>query len=98
MPVRQPHRRPLTILDWEDWGKAPVGRDAACLWSASLAVPSLADRVLTEFADVLDTRAGRLSRLMLCTNVARAHRRTGRIGPLTHAMEAAAPNLLTALI
>jgi len=88
---------PLTILDWEDWGMAPVGWDAACLWSASLAVPTLADRVLAEFADVLDTRAGQLSRLLLCANVTRAHRRTGKAGPLTPAMEATTPTLLTAL-
>ncbi|WP_043224563.1 hypothetical protein [Streptomyces sp. NRRL F-5193] len=88
---------PLMILDWEDWGKAPVGWDAACLWSASLAVPALADRVLAEFADVLDTRSGRLSQLMLCANVTRAHRRTGRVGPLTHVMEEEAPRLLAAL-
>jgi hypothetical protein len=88
---------PLTLLDWEDWGQAPVGWDAACLWSASLPVPALADRVLDEFANVLETRAGRLSRLMLCANVTRAHRRTGKAGPLTAAVEAAAPALITAL-
>lgn len=84
----------LTLLDWESWGRAPVGYDAACLWSASLQVPNLADRVLAEFDDVLSTRAGRLSRLLLCANVARAHRRTGRTTALSAATEAAARDLL----
>ncbi|MEU9120588.1 aminoglycoside phosphotransferase [Streptomyces sp. NPDC048506] len=88
---------PLTLLDWEDWGLAPAGWDAACLWSASLPVPVLAARVLNVFADVLNTRTGQLSRLMLCANVARAYRRTGKAGPLTGAMEAAAAELLASL-
>ncbi|UQX04694.1 hypothetical protein [Streptomyces sp. RerS4] len=33
--------------------------------------------MLAELHDVLDTRPGRLSRLMLCANVERAHRRSG---------------------
>lgn len=30
------------MLDWEDWGRAPRGLDAANLWACSLAVPGLA--------------------------------------------------------
>ncbi|MEU8495212.1 aminoglycoside phosphotransferase [Streptomyces sp. NPDC006656] len=85
------------LLDWESWGRAPVGYDAACLWSASLTVSALAKRVLTEFADVLDTRAGRLSRLMLCANIERAHRRSGRETPITAPATAAAMELLRSL-
>ncbi|MFD0267829.1 hypothetical protein ACFVGY_14765 [Streptomyces sp. NPDC127106] len=48
----------LTFLDWESWGRAPVGNDAACLWSASLTVPALADKVLLEFDDVLTPGPG----------------------------------------
>ncbi|NEA55585.1 aminoglycoside phosphotransferase [Streptomyces sp. SID13666] len=85
----------LTIIDWESWGRAPVGWDAACLWSASLAVPTLADRVLTLFDDALSTRSGRLSRLLLCANTARAFRRTGRPAPQTEAMASVAQTLLS---
>ncbi|MEU8437106.1 aminoglycoside phosphotransferase [Streptomyces sp. NPDC029216] len=87
----------LILLDWESWGAAPVGYDAACLWSASLAVPALAERVLTEFADVLETRSGRLSRLMLCANIERAQRRSGRLTPLTTQAQTAAKELLRTL-
>ncbi|MFC9581594.1 aminoglycoside phosphotransferase [Streptomyces yangpuensis] len=87
----------FTLLDWESWGRAPVGYDAACLWSASLAVPTLADRVLSEFTDLLGTRAGRLSRLMLCANIERAHRRSGRATAMTVPAAAAAAELLSLL-
>ncbi|MFI0915384.1 hypothetical protein [Streptomyces abikoensis] len=84
----------LAILDWEEWGMAPVGWDAACLWSASLTVPTVADRVLDLFSDVLNTRSGQLSRLLLCANAARAHKRTGRTGPQTATMAKTADALL----
>jgi hypothetical protein len=84
----------LTIIDWESWGMGPVGWDAACLWSASLTVPTLAARVLTVFDDVLSTRTGRLSRLLLCANTARAFRRTGKQAPLTETMAAVAESLI----
>lgn len=87
----------LTIIDWESWGMGPVGWDAACLWSASLTVPALAGRVLTLFDDVLSTRTGRLSRLLLCANTARAFRRTGNAAPLTATMAAAADSLISEL-
>lgn len=89
--------RELAILDWESWGMAPVGWDAACLWNASLAVPGLAARVESTFSDVLDTRSGRLSQLLLCANVARAFRRTGTSGPHTMCMAATADMLLREL-
>ncbi|MEV0622435.1 aminoglycoside phosphotransferase [Nonomuraea sp. NPDC050404] len=85
----------LTILDWESWGRAPVGWDAAGLWMASLPVPHVADRVADTFADVLATRSGQLTRLMLCANVTRAARRTGRDVP--RAMRTAADTLLQEL-
>lgn len=55
------------ILDWEDWGMAPRGFDAACLWHDSLLVPSLAERVYQERRVDLDSRSGLLCRLMCCT-------------------------------
>ncbi|MCS0638355.1 aminoglycoside phosphotransferase [Streptomyces sp. LP05-1] len=87
----------LTLLDWESWGNAPAGYDAACLWSASLPVPALAERVLAEFDDVLGTRPGRLSRLMLCANIERAHRRSGKTTRLTAPARVAAQGLLDLL-
>ncbi|MEU6868129.1 aminoglycoside phosphotransferase [Streptomyces sp. NPDC046876] len=50
---------------------AGPARTATSVWSASLTLPTLAAQVLAEFHDVLDTRPGRLSRLMLCANVER---------------------------
>lgn len=87
----------LTIIDWESWGMGPVGWDAACLWSASMTVPTLADRVLTLFHDVLSTRTGRLARLLLCANTARAFRRTGKPAALTETMAAVAESLISEL-
>ncbi|MEU6254323.1 aminoglycoside phosphotransferase [Streptomyces sp. NPDC047043] len=87
----------LGILDWESWGMGPVGWDAACLWTASLPVPHLAERVLSLFDDVLSTRTGRLSRLLLCANTARAFKRTGTPGPQTDTMTAVAESLLREL-
>ena len=87
----------LTLLDWESWGTGPLGWDAACLWAASLHVPALADRVLAEFDNVLDTRDGQLCRLLLCANAARAYKRTGEKTPLTDAMAESAEELLARL-
>ncbi|MFJ6755816.1 aminoglycoside phosphotransferase [Streptomyces sp. NPDC091273] len=87
----------FALLDWESWGQAPVGWDAACLWSASLAVEPLAEKVLTLFQDALATKSGILSRLLLCANTERAYRRTGRAAPMTKAMAAVAEQLLNEL-
>ncbi|MDT0303542.1 protein kinase family protein [Streptomonospora wellingtoniae] len=84
----------LMLLDWESWGMAPIGWDAACLWSASLRVPHIADEVLQRFEAALSTRSGRLCRLLLCANVAHATRRLGRELPATGAAAAAAETLL----
>lgn len=87
----------LTLLDWESWGMAPIGWDAACLWSASLGVPAIADRVVEEFAEPLATKGGLLCRLLLCANVARAGRRLGRELPLSKVMATTAGTLLAEL-
>lgn len=87
----------LSIIDWESWGMGPVGWDAACLWSATLAVPTFAERVLSLFSDELSSRSGKLSRLLLCANVERAYRRTGRKAPLTDTMATIAESLLREL-
>ncbi len=55
----------LHILDWEGWGLAPTGYDAATLHSYSLHVPAAAACVRSEFADLLDTTAGRFAELVV---------------------------------
>lgn len=52
------------LLDWETWGRAPAGYDAAMLYCASLLQPYIARRVHDVFADLLDTPEG--ARAQLC--------------------------------
>ena len=59
------------LLDWEQWGRAPAGTDAATLLCDSLAVPELAERVRDVFADVLDSDAGQFAQLYVATRVRR---------------------------
>lgn len=87
----------LVLLDWESWGMAPIGWDAACLWASSLGVPEVADRVVEEFAEQLVTRSGLLCRLLLCANVARATLRSKKELPLTGIMARTAETLLSEL-
>lgn len=54
---------PFGVIDWELWGKGPVGTDAATLYAYSLLVPDVARRVHDVFADVLDTDSGRFAKL-----------------------------------
>jgi hypothetical protein len=85
------------LIDWEDWGRAPRGLDAACLWQASLPDMDLARRVRREFADDLDTRSGTLALLVQCANAVRAAARRGHETPLSRCARAAAPELLRLL-
>lgn len=57
------------VFDWEDWGMAPCGLDAASLWGASLAVPALADRVRSERRDDLESRDGKLMTLFVAAKI-----------------------------
>ncbi|MEU1281106.1 phosphotransferase [Streptomyces sp. NPDC005805] len=59
----------LGILDWEGWGSAPAGYDAALLHVYSLAVPETARRVRAELAAVLDSDAGRFAELVVVTEL-----------------------------
>ncbi|WP_237502639.1 phosphotransferase [Streptomyces sp. SID8374] len=59
----------LTILDWEGWGVAPAGYDAALLHAYSLAVPEVAERVRTELSDILASDAGRFAELVVITEL-----------------------------
>lgn len=56
----------LRILDWEDWGMAPRGTDAARLWFASLAEPALAGKIRKHLAAPLESRDGRIMALFEC--------------------------------
>ncbi len=85
------------VLDWEDWGAAPRGHDAACLWQASLTDSALAARVQQEFADDLQTQSGRLTQLLQCANAIRIARRRGVSTPLSEAAKTAAEGLLADL-
>jgi hypothetical protein len=59
------------LLDWEQWGRAPAGTDAATLLADSLVVPELAERVRDVFGDVLDSDAGQLAQLYVAARVRR---------------------------
>ncbi|MFJ6212026.1 hypothetical protein ACIQGZ_01590 [Streptomyces sp. NPDC092296] len=63
------------IFDWEDWGMAPRGLDAATLWAASLAVPALADRVRVERSTDFASRDGKLMTLFVAAKI---------LGPYAH--------------
>ncbi|MGW0789791.1 phosphotransferase [Streptomyces sp. NPDC002911] len=59
----------LAILDWEGWGIAPAGYDAALLHAYSLGMPETAERVRLELASVLDSAAGRFAELVVITDL-----------------------------
>ncbi|WP_018682961.1 hypothetical protein [Actinokineospora enzanensis] len=85
------------MLDWEDWGAAPRGHDAACLWQASLTDHAVAEQVRRAFADDMNTRAGKLAQLLQCANAVRAAAKRGKSTPLSEAAQAAADDLLVDL-
>lgn len=51
------------LLDWESWGRAPAGYDAALLAAVSLLQPEVARRVRVVFSDLLDTPTGQIAQL-----------------------------------
>ncbi|MGW2081248.1 hypothetical protein ACWCOW_30670 [Streptomyces sp. NPDC001939] len=55
---------PLTLLDWEGWGRLPVGYDIGLLHAYSLPGPVTAARIRAEFTHVLDTPDGRTGELI----------------------------------
>jgi hypothetical protein len=61
----------LTILDWEGWGRAPAGYDAATLYCHSLLVPDVAEAVRARFAEILDSPDGRRSQLLAASRMLR---------------------------
>lgn len=79
------------ILDWEDWGLAPRGYDAATLRGESLALPTLADRVYRERQADLDSRSGKLAQLYQCSKYIAVGERAA---PLYEPAKALAESLL----
>jgi hypothetical protein len=59
----------LWLLDWEHWGWAPRGYDAAVLYCASILQPEIATQVHYHFADQLDTYSGRVAQLAAITKL-----------------------------
>ncbi|MFD8425693.1 hypothetical protein [Streptomyces sp. NPDC059466] len=56
---------PLRLLDWEGWGRAPQGFDAAMLYAYTLLQPGVADRVRATFP-VLDSPEGLAAEATVC--------------------------------
>ena len=63
------HAEPFSIVDWEAWGLAPRGYDAAFLLCHSLAVPDTADEIARRFAQDLATDEGIVSQLYVMTKM-----------------------------
>ncbi|MFF9643643.1 hypothetical protein [Kitasatospora aureofaciens] len=59
----------LTVLDWEGWGIAPAGYDAALLHAYSLLVPDTTAQVRHQLTHILDTPAGRFAELVVITEL-----------------------------
>lgn len=55
----------LGILDWEGWGTAPAGYDAALLHAYSVGMLATAERVRQELSTVLDSEGGRFAELVV---------------------------------
>jgi hypothetical protein len=85
------------LLDWEDWGLAPRGLDAATLWGHSLGVPAVAETIQELFVDDLGTRSGRLAQLLFCSNVIRINSSKPSPSPLLDPARREADRLLTTL-
>jgi hypothetical protein len=61
----------LFILDWETWGRAPAGYDAATLYCTSLRRPRTARTLRAALADLLDTRPGKIAMLAVIIRLLR---------------------------
>ena len=66
---------PLCLADWNDWGVAPRGLDAATLHAYALARPEVAGRIRALFADLLEGQRGRVAHLVVCARIVRARTR-----------------------
>ncbi|ARE79437.1 hypothetical protein B6R96_36030 (plasmid) [Streptomyces sp. Sge12] len=69
--TRGPH-----ILDWEGWGRAPYGYDAATLYLYALLIPEVAAHIRTELAPILDRPEARTGLLTVAAQILQAQDRT----------------------
>lgn len=83
----------LRLLDFEGWGQAPAGYDAATLHSYSLLVPAIAVRVRRELAHILNTPGGRFAELAVITELLHTAAR-GENAPITEPLRRRASALL----
>ncbi|MEU6523647.1 hypothetical protein ABZ892_12675 [Streptomyces sp. NPDC046924] len=76
---------PLVLLDWENWGRLPIGYDLGLLHAYSLTAPATAARIRHQFAHVLGTAAGRAGELVALGQLLQACSRGvhSRLAPLT---------------
>lgn len=86
---------PLEFLDWEGWGWAPVGYDAATLLTYALPQGEAATEVRTSFADVLASEEGRLAQLVSAAEVIQAAERDELHARLAPYARKSARDLLT---
>lgn len=78
----------LWIMDWEDWGLAPRGLDAASLWGGSLTVPEVAATIYEQRRADLECSTGKLMRLFKCAELLSwADEREPLYGPMRHEAE-----------
>ncbi|MFD8023522.1 hypothetical protein ACFV6G_24250 [Streptomyces lavendulae] len=63
------------ILDWEGWGRAPYGYDAATLYVYALLTPETAARIRAQLAPVLDRPEARTGLLTVAAQVLQAQDR-----------------------
>ncbi|HET9255932.1 MAG TPA: hypothetical protein VFO16_12115 [Pseudonocardiaceae bacterium] len=56
-------------MDWEGWGLAPAGFDAATLYLHSLLQSATASQVHTELNELLEHRDGLISQLYVTTRM-----------------------------
>ncbi|MFJ2867117.1 hypothetical protein [Kitasatospora sp. NPDC087314] len=59
----------LSVLDWEGWGTAPAGYDAALLHAYSLLVPTTAAEIRLRLGHILDSPSGCFAELVVITEL-----------------------------
>lgn len=84
----------LLILDWEGWGKAPAGFDAAMLHTYSLLVPTVTARIQEQLGETLDTPEGRFAELAVITMLLQTNTRGDNL-ELADALHVRANHLLS---
>ncbi|MFJ9380415.1 hypothetical protein [Streptomyces sp. NPDC101455] len=77
---------PLRLLDWEGWGRAPEGFDAATLYAYTLLQPDTAARIREAFP-ILGSPAGLAAEATVCAQLLQTVARGDNLiieGPLRH--------------